>query len=364
MPAPLRTPPRHHHPWTGDSAIACIITVDVNMDAETREVPAGRFTSLRSKLPKAQDRSPASVFIVGTPFSGSTLIGRDMTTRIPKAHYVGELNNYTKLPGLSGDDEYGRGCGPCDLLGRRCPHFTDAFRDSASYDDILGMHGRLARSLGASAVIDGSKYVGWLRRALAQRAAAPAASGDRAELKVVITARNPIAFAFSHQHRTGQQLWQGANIWRDIYVDTLRTVNGHGLPNMVVRYEDYMADREVALERLAAFLHLPLDAKPDNSRLHDAGGNWSSFVPYVGIDQINESIGRLSESARADAEEFVKHARAYWSDDKPKADTRWHHSLDAGQANTILSTPGLADVASLVGYNIAEIISKAVRPPR
>ncbi|GAA0235995.1 hypothetical protein GCM10009527_035580 [Actinomadura nitritigenes] len=333
------------------------------MDAETHEVPApaGRFTALRSKLPKAPDRSPASVFIVGTPFSGSTLIGRDMTTRIPKAHYVGELNNYTKFPGLSGDDDYGRVCGPCDLLGRRCPHFSDAFRESASYDDILGMHAQLARSLGASVVIDGSKYVGWLRHALAQWTAAP---GDRTAPKVIITARNPIAFAFSHQHRTGQQLWQGANIWRDIYVDTLRTVNTRGLPNMVVRYEDYMADRESALERLAAFLHLPLEAKPDNSRLHDAGGNWSSFVPYVGIDQMNKTFERLSESARADAEEFVKHARAYWSDDKPKADTRWHRSLDAGEANTVLSTPGLADVASLVGYNVAEIVSKAVRTGR
>ena len=79
---------------------------------------------------------------------------------------------------------------------------------------------------------------------------------------------------------------------------------------------------------------------------------------------MNKTFERLSESARADAEEFVKHARAYWSDDKPKADTRWHRSLDAGEANTVLSTPGLADVASLVGYNVAEIVSKAVRTGR
>lgn len=251
-----------------------------------------------------------------------------MTTRIEGAHYVGELNNFTQLPGFSHLDA-GMICGPCSLLGRECRHFTDALRERVTYDDIPGMHAEFARTLGASAILDGSKYVAWLRRAVEQRNADPA---KRTPINVILTARNPIAFAISHRNRTGEPLWQGAGIWRNTYVDALRTVNQHGLAHMVVRYEAYMARPERHLERLAAFLHLPLRDERDNGRIHDAGGNWSSFVPYVGKEQLNAHIEGLTGPARAEAEKFVEMARPYWNNEKPKADTRWHRSLNAGEA--------------------------------
>ncbi|MFI6518823.1 hypothetical protein ACIBF1_24930 [Spirillospora sp. NPDC050679] len=305
----------------------------------------------------APDRPPTSVFVVGTLFSGSTLIGRDMTARIERAHYVGELNNFTQFPGLSHETSGGE-CGPCSLLGRRCGHFTEALRARVTYDDILGMHRWFARSLDASVIIDGSKYVAWLRHAVERRSAAPA---DRAPVNVIVSVRNPVAFAISHRNRTGDPLWLGAGIWRDTYVDALRTANHYGLPHLVVRYEDYMARPERSLERLSGFLHLPLAAEPDNAALHDVGGNWSSFVPYVGKEELEKYIEGLDGPGRAEAEEFVKHARAYWNDGKTKEDKRWHRSLDTGEVNMVLSTPGLADVASLLGYNLAEVVHAAVR---
>ncbi|MFD0683456.1 hypothetical protein [Actinomadura fibrosa] len=326
------------------------------MSVEKQEAP-GRLTDLRSRFSRG-DRSPASVFVVGTLFSGSTLIGRDMTTRIKRAHYVGELNNYTQLPGFSHTTS-GRQCGPCALLGRRCPHFTKELAGRVTHEDVAGIHEELARSLGASVVIDGSKYVVWLRNALEQRSADAA---WRARVKVIVTVRNPIAFALSHRNRTGEALWLAAGIWRDTYVDALRTINGYGLPHVVVRYEDHMADPELSLLRLSAFLNLPLEAEPDNGTVHDTGGNWSSFVPYVGIDDLNKHIERLDDAKRAEAEIFVRHAREYWNDEKPREDTRWRGSLDAGEVNAVLNTPGLADMASLLGYNVAEVVHAAVRP--
>ncbi|TMR03668.1 sulfotransferase [Actinomadura soli] len=302
----------------------------------------------------------ASAFVLGTLFSGSTLIGRGMTTRIKGAHYVGELNNLTQAPGLSHETTEPN-CGPCSLLGEDCPHFTDKLRDHVTYDDIPGMHRRLAGSLKASLIIDGSKYVAWLRLAIAQGRAAPA---DRTPLNVIVTARNPIAYALSHRNRTGQPLWQGANIWRDTYVDALRTANTYGLPLLVMRYEDYMADTERSLERLSGFLHLPLNAAPDTTAIHDTGGNWSSFVPYLGKERVEQHIERSGGAVRAEAERFVRPARPYWNDEQPKEDTRWHRSLNADEANALLSTPGLTDVAGLLGYNIAEIVQTAVRPAR
>ena len=329
------------------------------MDSETAGAPAlaGKLTSLRSELSKAAGPPRVSTFVVGTLFSGSTLIGRDMTTRIKGAHYVGELNNFTQLPGLSHKSS-GRACGPCSLLGRQCRHFTDDLRRRVTYDDIFGMHEQFRESLGVSNIIDGSKYVAWLRRAL-DNSASP--SGKHTAAKVIVTARNPIAFSISHRNRTGEPLWRGASLWRDTYVDALRTINTHGIPHLVVRYENYMAAPERALERLASFLHLPLAGAPDNAKLHDTGGNWSSFVPYVGKKNLEQFIGRLGDSGRAEAEKFIEHARAYWNDDKPREDTRWHRCLDAGETNAILCTPELADVASLLGYNLAEVVHLAVR---
>ncbi|OLT11986.1 hypothetical protein BJF79_04115 [Actinomadura sp. CNU-125] len=315
--------------------------------------------SLRTKLPRTQDGPPTSVFVLGTLFSGSTLIGRDMTTRIEKAHYVGELNNFTQLPGFSHQNG-GLICGPCSLLGKECRHFTRKLRERVTYEDIFGMHTEFARTLGASAILDGSKYVAWLRRAIAQRNADPALR--RVPINVILTVRNPIAYAISHRDRTGEPLWQGAAVWRDTYVDALRTVNTHGLPHMVVRYEGYMARPERHLERLAAFLHLPLRDEPDNGRIHDAGGNWSSFVPYVGKEQLNAHIESLNGPARAEAEKFVEMARPYWNNEKPKADTRWHRSLNPGEVNTIMGVFGLSDIASLVGYNVADLAQRALRP--
>ncbi|MUN35063.1 hypothetical protein [Actinomadura litoris] len=329
------------------------------MDAEKQGAPVqpGQLANLRSRLRDGQDRPPTSVFVVGTLFSGSTLLGRDMTTRIRSAHYVGELNNFTQMPGYSHKDA-GQECGPCSLLGKECRHFTAALRERASYDDILGMHRHFARSLGVSVVVDGSKYVTWLRRAIEQQSADPT---HRAPVNVIVTARNPIAFAISHRNRTGEPLWRGAGIWRDTYVDALRTVNTYGLPHMVVRYEDYMARPERSLERLAGFLHLPLDSQSDTTRIHDTGGNWSSFVPYVGKEQLEGYIRRLDGPGRAEAEDFIRHARAYWNDEKPREDTRWRGGLEAGEVNAVLSTPGLTDLASVLGYNVAEVVHAAVR---
>ncbi|WP_157610353.1 hypothetical protein [Spirillospora albida] len=307
-------------------------------------------------LPEARDPAVRSVFLVGTLFSGSTLIGRDMTTRIEDAHYVGELNNFTQLPGFSHPTS-GRECGPCSLLDRPCGHFTPALRERVSYDDVLGMHRDLARSLGVRVIIDGSKYVAWLRRAVEQR---DARAADRTRMSAIVTVRNPVAFAISHRNRTGEPLWLAAGIWRDTYVDALRTLNTYGLPHMVLRYEDHMADPGCSLERLAAFLHLPLEDAPDTTGLHDTGGNWSSFVPYLGRGQLDAFIERLDGAARAEAEAFVKHARAYWDDAKPREDTRWYGSLAEGEVNAILSTPGLSDTAGVLGYNLAGIVHRAV----
>jgi hypothetical protein len=195
------------------------------MDAETSPASArpGRSANLRSRFHKAQDRPPASVFVVGTLFSGSTLIGRDLTTRVRKAHYVGELNNFTQFPGFS-HRESGRACGPCSLLGRQCRHFTDALRERVTYDDILGMHEQLAQSLDASAIIDGSKYVAWLRHALDRRSGDP---GHRARVSVLVTVRNrcggrpasggtPMSTPSGPPTRTGSRAWSSGTrtTWR------------------------------------------------------------------------------------------------------------------------------------------------------
>ncbi len=300
-----------------------------------------------------------SVFVVGTLFSGSTLIGRDITTHLENAHYFGELLNYTELPGLTHPGS-GWGCNPCRVLRNDiCPHFTPSLKATVTHEDILEMHNKLAASLSASVVVDGSKYVAWMRRALEQRDATSASTS----IKAILTTRNPIAFAISHRHRTGEELWQAATIWRDTYIDALRTANTHGVPLLVVRYEDYMSSREHSLNQLSEFLNCALRAKPENQLLHDVGGNWSSLVPYASKDAMTRFINNMKDSgARAEAQAFVEHATSYWVDGEPQADNRWKCSLESWEVGAVLGAPGLADIASILGYNIAELAAQAIKP--
>src|SRR5690349_14766004 len=118
------------------------------MDAEKQGAPVqpGRLANPRSRLRDGQDRPPTPAFAGSTLFSGSTRIAGTMTTQIRGDHYGGELNNFTQIPDYSHKDG-GRGCGPCSLVGKECRHYTDALREQVSYDDIIGMHRRFARSL-------------------------------------------------------------------------------------------------------------------------------------------------------------------------------------------------------------------------
>ncbi|HZE67167.1 MAG TPA: hypothetical protein VE081_11075 [Sporichthyaceae bacterium] len=301
--------------------------------------------------------SVASVFLVGTAFCGSTLLGRDLTSYLADTHYIGEMNNLTQYPGLHHRTSE-RGCHPCEVLHQDCPYFTDELVKANSFADIAALHASLGASLGASVVIDGSKHVAWLQVAMAQ------VVGRNSALRpaVLIATRNPIAFALSFRHRHAVPLWEAGVIWRDTYVDALRTANGWGLPSMVVRYEDFMADPVSVRAKVAAFLHQSVRITPLLNQCHDVGGNWSSLVPYLGRDQVNRYIAQIpDEEGRREAEIFVQHARAYWQDGVPREDSRWWHSLDAGEVNEVLSQPGLSDVALLLGYNLADVVGRALR---
>lgn len=219
------------------------------------------------------------------------------------------------------------------------------------------MHAQLARSFRVKVVIDGSKYVAWLQTALEQRHVAT----DMAAVSVLLMVRNPVAFALSYRERTGQDLWQGAEIWRDTYVDALRTINTHGVPMTVLRYEDYMADPDGSRRHLAMFLGESMRKRPDPKRIHDIGGNWSSLVPYLGREDVEQRIGRMRGKQRAEAEAFVLTSKAYWNNTTPRIDTRWHHSLSAGDMGTIIGTPGLADIAVVLGYNLVDVIRDGTR---
>lgn len=304
---------------------------------------------------KLQHISP--VFITGTLFSGSTLLGHELTARLRDVHYIGEMLNFTKLPGLSHKAAPKPTCMVCNARGgKKCRFLTDSLRSELSYEDIPNIFARTAEVFDSRIIIDGSKYAAWLQRALSQ---------GIAELspKVLICVRNPFAFAVSHRNRSGEELWQAANAWRDTYIDALRTVNTGGLPTMVVRYEDFMADRTAFIDKIGSFLGTAPRSQADYELLHDCGGNWSASIPAVGTAQLEKTFQKLDKSPDGTGEaarRFVSHSTSYWSSEL-KPDTRWHQSLGRAEIAQITQTPLLTDLANLLGYNMVEIQALATK---
>lgn len=290
-----------------------------------------------------QEVNSTPVFVVGTLFSGSTLLGHELTARLDNAQYIGEMTNFLRHSDMYAPKAADMPCSICNSQGRECPFLNTKLQHRLSYNNIPDVLKTMSHVFDKSVIIDGSKYVAWLQKALVQ-----GFSGQQP--RVIICTRNPFAFALSHRNRNGGELWQGANIWRDTYADALRTINHHGLAHVVVRYEDFILHRDKTVENLAPFLLSSLLPKADFSRCHASGGNWSAAVPFVGTKQMEKAVKKQGKRAA----DFVAHSRDYWAE-SPKIDTRWYQ-LSTSELTQITQTPGLADIATLLGYNLPRLI--------
>jgi hypothetical protein len=194
--------------------------------------------------------------------------------------------------------------------------------------------------------------VGWLRDV---RAAAVAPSPAR--VRVLVAVRSPFAFASSFRRRErGAPAWQAANAWRDVLFDALRFLGASGLPHMIVRYEDFATAPEPVLRRVCDFLDLAYDPGMLSfwqTDVHALGGNAGAYVWYQGYRHAGRDAGDDDLWTPADAalgERYRARGFGGWSDDK------WRDELSAADRREVVQTPGLADLATLAGYDLQALL--------
>lgn len=287
-------------------------------------------------MPETKD-----VFILGTAYCGSTLLGNALNAHSQIA-YAGEVS---RLPAY-GIGEAEHVCPLCASQGRPCPVWSPALIaefQSRGPGDAFEVYRESVG--GMPVVVDGSKHTEWFRKVLA--------AGPRPRTPfVLITARSPFSFLDSCRRREGYSPWLAANIWRDTMFDIFRTVALHNVPHLIVRYEDFALDPQASLSRVCDFLSLDFEAgmlEFWNEPLHALGGNAGALVWF------NSFRKGGTYASQADAEVANAYATRQfggWSDEK------WIKNLGYEDISAVTQTPLLPGLCSLIGYNLYDLLKK------
>ncbi len=291
------------------------------------------------------------LFILGTPFCGSTLLGTALNAH-PECEFLGELNRIPTFRQFEGplwrEGQYVTRCAVCGTHETYdCPIWTES---------LIEEYGKLTpgRALEAfrwcrpgKVLVEGSKNPSWLRAVLDERRAAAQAIGAAGTegVRVIHCVRNPFAFALSYKNHTAQPAWASGVVWRDTAFDVIRTCSAYGgIPTLMVQYEALALYPEAALRRVCEFIDRPFDAamlRYWEVPVHSLGGNDKAYVRYPDF--------RTSKMPP----QWEKKARLY--EGRPFGgwrDERWMSALRREELTEVLFNPGLADVAGLVGYDL------------
>ncbi|HEV8550888.1 MAG TPA: hypothetical protein VGQ57_17700 [Polyangiaceae bacterium] len=296
---------------------------------------------------------PRDVYILGTVFSGSTLVGNAFGIH-PAAFFAGEL---AALPAYS--KQYGvmhviDGCLMCQLLGRECEVWTKDRKKRVMRVGPANCLAELRAETGRPVVVDGSKLMGWFRVVYGQGGI------DPERTRVIITSKDPFSFADSYMRRTQQQAWEAANVWRDTYADILRTMNSARLLYTHVSYAEFSMQPEGALRRLCqltGLTYFPELLGFRSAEVCSIGGNPGANVQREGMV---DALKKKTEWAKhMEPEHYEGYQRGIektgWTD------LKWTERLTVNDLGVIMQTPGLVDLASLLGYNLAALVKLARR---
>jgi hypothetical protein len=300
------------------------------------------------------------LFILGTPFCGSTLLGNALNAH-PDCEFLGELNRIPSFRQFEGalyrDGQYVTRCAVCGTHETYdCPVWTEGLIEE--YRNLTP--GRALEAFRwcrpGKVLVEGSKNPRWLRTVLDERrtAAQPAARAGTEGVRVLHCVRNPFAFALSYKNHTSQPARAGGVTWRDTAFDVIRTCAAYGgLPTLTVQYEAFALHPEATLRRICEFIERPFDVamlRYWEVPAHPLGGNYKAYIRYP-----DYRTSAVPHRARL----YEGRPFGGW------ADERWLSDLRREELTEILFNPGLADAAGLMGYDLAfqmETFFKRIRP--
>lgn len=292
------------------------------------------------------------VFILGTAYSGSTLIGNFLNAH-PQVTYIGEINRLPKFgPPKIHDWEATQDCFYCKLKGQECPYWTPQTIEKFYANGESETFNTARTIFKTPIIVDGSKFLFWVRHMIEK-------GYDITRAKAIVSIKNPFATVYSIIKRGAFETFEAANTWRDTYFDIARSLNTWGISYVIVKYEDFYFNFEATARRIADFLHIEVTEEMQKFMelpVHSIGGNISPFAKSKDIapklaQTPNEKLTPITLGFNYTRE----YTTAEWGTFK---DIRWIKHLEPWQISLIMSTPGLVDVASMYGYDIPEVLAE------
>jgi len=286
------------------------------------------------------DVSVRDVYIVGTPFCGSTLLGNALNGH-PDISYMGETDRLfpfriNPLPTK---------CNFCTANDEKCPIWSEDLIDKMTLNGPASVSGLYREIVKAPIVVDGSKHAYWLQKVHAE-------GGISDDTVAIVSVRNPLAFANSWRNYTKEPIWQGANLWRDTYFDIFRTLACFNMPYLIVRYEEFAFRPKKILKIFCGFMGISFDSKMMQfweEPLHSLGGNWGAHVWFKNshnLIKFQQDQRHLLSARNA----FKEHTFGGWVDKK------WHGRIRPNEISAALTTPYLIELAAFLGYDIKDLI--------
>lgn len=277
--------------------------------------------------------SPKSVFIVGTAYSGSSILGAHLHSQFMNVAYIGELSRVQAFRKKYYLDQADGVCQTCLIAGRDCQIFSEVELKKIGAKSPLEAHRHLAAIYNATTVIDGSKHPAWLREFIKEN--------SPLNFKVLLAVRNPKKYVQSCLDRGIGEAWQAANAWRDTYIDAIRTINTLGLAQLIVRNEDLLQNESKILAQVEDFLGLENRATNKSEVIHTIGGNPAAQISMFGAKKVKK---RTEELGRSVLDLNPVHKGSF---------TKQKITFDT---QVLFNTPGLSDLANILGYNASELI--------
>lgn len=285
------------------------------------------------------------VFLVGTSFSGSTIIGGSIHN--PETSFLSEVDRFA--PFKRHDDNYLiNECTTChsNHIGESCPIFGNKRLQAVSnQNNLISQYLELISPCG-EIIIDGSKTVDWIANLV------DAGLMNTCDVYCALVSRNPIAYSFSASTALNEPIWVSAISWRETYAHALRVLIHRGIPFLSIRYESIFTQTSANTlsNRLTQLIGEKIDFRLESSisSAHCLGGNLGG---YLNNEKFNrDTFNGLTEFNPSETWKFD-----FYNNEKIKESKRWTE-IGYQNACSIINIPGIVDTMNILGFTIESII--------
>lgn len=284
-----------------------------------------------------------AIWILGTPFSGSTITQR-LVGRFRDVAVVGEIDRIAAFgmhpAGADNPRTYVSRCAYCWAHDCDCPLWTeDLFGRLGAKVPGPDVYDILADASGRGVILDSSKTPWWFLNIVSH----PDFGKWSGSVFAIHCVRHPFAFALSLANRTGESLERAVLLWTIVNRDALAVLNRAEkfIPVLTVYHNRVLKNPGKLLSALSTFLDL---GEAGEERVqHYLGGNAAAWPFKAKPEQITAPFG--------DSIDYFASADPVAADDG-----RWRAKMDMGTRWRLAGLPGVREMCAVLGIDIDALI--------